>query len=252
MNPTDPETTSLPPFIQKILESKEVENQAGEPVPLHSNISDKEALEIYQLVLQEKPKLSAEVGFANGISCLSILFGIEANGQGHHHVMDPYQDQYGNCGLAMVEKSGLQSRMTFHRQFAEEVIPGLETLDMAFIDASHLFDLTLMEFVLVDKKLRPGGVVGFHDLWMPSLQQLMRFILSNRKYEVVPSPSHGRGAKPSVIKEGLRRILSCMPGHSKILARDFVRPWKHFQLANMVWLRKLENDQRDWRHFVRF
>lgn len=70
--------------------------------------------------------------------------------------------------------------MQFYRKFAEEVFPNLSSLHFVFIDSSHLFDLTVTEFVLADKKLDVGGGMAFHDMWMPSLQTFVRYVLANR------------------------------------------------------------------------
>lgn len=81
----------------------------------------------------------------------------------------------------MVRRSGVETRLRFHEKFPEEVVPQLEPgFGFAFIDASHLFDLTLLDFILVQKKLEPGAIIGFHDLWMPPLQKLWRYLTSNR------------------------------------------------------------------------
>jgi hypothetical protein len=71
-------------------------------------------------------------------------------------VVDPFQRNYNYCGEAMIERAGLASLHTIFEQFPEEVIPQLPKLQFALIDSSHLFDLTIMEFVLIDKKLELG------------------------------------------------------------------------------------------------
>src|SRR5207253_9411867 len=101
--------------------------------------------------------------------------------------MDPFQEKYEDAGLAMAARAGLDSRLQFHRKFAEEVLPTLPRLQFGFIDSSHLFDLTIEEFVMMDKKLDVGGMVAFHDMWMGSLQKFLRYVLSNRAYRLVRS-----------------------------------------------------------------
>ena len=99
-------------------------------------------------------------------------------------MIDPFQRNYDYCGEAMIERAGFASLHTFFERFPEEVIPQLPKLQFAFIDSSHLFDLTIMEFVLIDKKLVPGGIIALHDLWMPAMQSVVRFILANRAYRI--------------------------------------------------------------------
>ncbi len=163
--------------------------------------------------------------------------------------MDPFQAQFGECGLEMVRRAGLNHRMTFHRKFAEEVIPSLPEVGFAFIDASHLFDLTLCEFVLTDKRLSVGGVVAFHDMWMPAQQAFIRYVLSNRKYRVfrpAKAAPQGKGPRPSAVKELLRSMASKLPGAQRIFAREFLTPWSKFELGNLVFLQKEASDERDW------
>jgi len=181
---------------------------------------------------------------------------LEDNGTNSiHHVMDPFQANYGDTGLAMIERANLQRPLQFHRKFGEEVIPGLDRIQFAFVDASHLFDLTVAEFALLDKKLEIGGVIAFHDLWMPSLQKLVRYILSNRSYELVrdfdeptTAPSSHRGALARVARFLANRI----PGKERIFSPEFLRPWAELRINNLVFLRKMANDTRDWRFHAPF
>ena len=69
---------------------------------------------------------------------MAICKALDDNGRGHHHILNNFQQNYGNAGLAMLRASQLDHRMTFHRKFAKEVFPLLPELDFVFIDASHL------------------------------------------------------------------------------------------------------------------
>ncbi|MDB6040804.1 MAG: O-methyltransferase family 3 [Verrucomicrobiales bacterium] len=179
---------------------------AGLRVPLHSNIALEEALTLYKVIREIKPRASAEVGLAQGISTLAILQGLADNALGVHHVMDPFQDQFENAGLSMVERAGLRERICFHRKFPEEVFPHLPPLQFVFVDASHLFDLTMLEFVLADKKIELNGVIAFHDMWMPSLRKVVRYILQNRSYSIYRPSSLNVPIVPTGIK--LKAIIS--------------------------------------------
>jgi predicted O-methyltransferase YrrM len=245
---------SLPLVLRTALAERQVFNPDGQKVPLGSNISPEEALDLYRAVRDLKPEVSLEVGFAHGVSALAILQALEDNQRGHHHVMDPFQGNYGRCGLAMVGRAGLAPRMTFHEKFAEEVIPSLAGVDFAFIDSSHLFDLTVCEFVLVDKKLRVGGVVGFHDMWMPAQQAFIRYLLANRAYEIYhpPASPRARAGRDHPLKRSLRRAAAMLPRAEQVFAPDFLKPWGEFALGNLVLVRKRKHDDRDWTWHRRF
>lgn len=246
--------TRPPEVVRSIFAERRVFNERGDSVELGSNVLAEETALLHAAVRELRPAVSVEVGFAQGISTLAILDALRANGLGHHHVIDPFQQKYENAGRTMVARAGLAAHYTFHERFAEDVIPGLPALQFAFIDSSHLFDLTVSEFVLVDRKLAVGGVVGFHDLWMPSLQAFMRYMLANRAY--APWQPAGWPTTAGRVRSGwtaaVRRALGRLPAAERIFAPDFLQPWNDFRLGNLVLLQKKDHDQRDWRFHQRF
>jgi predicted O-methyltransferase YrrM len=244
----------LPELLREALVRKQVFDPADAPHPLDSNVSELEALELYSAVRQIRPERSLEVGLAHGISALAILAGLAANGSGHHFVIDPLQPNYGGCGEAMIERAGFSSLHTFFERFPEEVVPHLPRIQFALIDSSHLFDFTLMEFVLIDKKLDPGGFLAFHDLWMPSIQTVVRFVLTNRAYKICHAFSED-GPKPLVrqrCKEFVGQSLSKIPGARRVLRPEVLVPWSTFRAQNLMLLQKISDDQRDWRFHREF
>jgi predicted O-methyltransferase YrrM len=242
-------TENLPDLLREIFTKKQVFDFAGAPHPLGSNVSESEALDLYSAVRAIRPERSLEIGLAHGVSALAILAALAANGSGHHYVIDPFQHNYGYCGKTMIKRAGFSSLHTFFERFPEEVIPQLPKLRFAFIDSSHLFDFTLMEFVLIDKKLEIGGVIAFHDLWMPSIRSVVRFILANRAYKMCREFSEN-GSKPSIrqrFKEFVGRSVSKVPGAGRALNANVLLPWSTFRVQNLVFLQKLSDDRRDWR-----
>src|SRR5450755_1812637 len=120
--------SGLPQVLVDAFTEKQIIGNNGERTPLHSSIALSEAETLYRVVRAVKPSVSVEVGLAQGISALAVLQALADNGAGVHHVMDPFQEKYGDGGLAMVSRAGLDSRLQFHRKFAEEVIPSLPRL----------------------------------------------------------------------------------------------------------------------------
>jgi predicted O-methyltransferase YrrM len=254
MTQAESHSSKLPAVLQAALREGRTLNAAGEETPLHSNVSVHEAESLYRAVTALRPQTSVEIGFALGVSATAILQGLADAGDGRHHIIDPFQERFGDAGLAMVERAGLSSRMQFHRQFAEEVVPGLPALQFAFIDSSHLFDLTIHEFVMVDKKLDDGGVIAFHDLWMPSLQKFIRHLLANRSYRVrrdfQPEPEALSWKQRGRIALG--RIAGGLPAGNRVFSPEFLQPWPGFRLGNLVFLEKTGIDQRDWQFHANF
>jgi hypothetical protein len=38
----------------------------------------------------------------------------------------------------------------------------------------------------------------------------------------------------------------------KFVSQEILWPWEGYSISNLVFLQKLANDERDWRHFVNF
>ena len=244
----------LPDLLLEVLRTKRVFDLVGNPQPLESNVSLSEASSLHAAVRMIRPKRSLEIGLAHGISALSILGAIAANGSGHHYAIDPLQRNYGYCGEAMIARAGFSALHTFVERYPEEVIPNLPELQFAFIDSSHLFDFTILEFVLIDKKLDVGGIVALHDLWMPSIQAAVRFILANRAYQIFRdvSPDVMKLSLQQRFKEAFGQWLGKIRVADRIFRANVLRPWSTFRTQNLVFLRKVSEDQRDWRFHQRF
>lgn len=247
-------SSDLPEVLRSAFKNGTVFGPEGESLPLDSNVSLEEATSLYSVVRRSKPSVSVEVGFVKGVSTLAILQALADNGHGVHHVIDPFQSQFGNAGLEMVRRAGLESYFQFHETFAENVIPSLPSIQFAFIDASHLFDLTLLEFVLVDKKLAFGGVIGFHDLWMPSLRKVLSYILTNREYQIYAQMDNPEDSKKAMIKENFKknfsRLIARLPNADRIFAPDLLAYLP--SLENLTIIEKLKDDNRDWRDHTNF
>lgn len=214
-----------------------VKTASGNTLPLKDHVPREEAVLLYRAVRKIKPAHTVEVGLGLGVSSVAILQALENNSRGHHHILDPYaKEAYDDAGLVTIAESGLGHRMTFHRNRIEDVYGSIPECQFAFIDDGHIFDTTLAIFTLIDRRLKVGGVVGFHDLWLPSQQKVIRYILSNRHY-VLWHPKWGEYQKPA-------------PPRWKPLAR-FLRPevtqeWKRIGIPNLPLLMKKADDDRKW------
>lgn len=249
-----PNATVPSAALQEIFSTGTVYDESGKKVELSSNVSQGETALLHAAVRELQPRTSVEIGFAQGISTLAILDALNQNGAGHHHVIDPFQRDYGYAGRETVKRAKLADWYSFHEAFAEAVVPALPALQFAFIDSSHLFDLTVCEFVLVDKRLEVGGVVGFHDMWMPAQQAFIRYLLANRAYEVwapAGSPA-GEVRREAGWKRACRAVARSVPGAERIFAQELLKPWHELGLGNLVFARKVANDTRDWRYYRRF
>jgi predicted O-methyltransferase YrrM len=235
----------------------------GTRVRVGSSISMDEASFITELVKETRPKVSLEVGLAYGISALAIFEGVDKAIFQKHICIDPYQTGWGGVGLYNLERAGVSRFVEFHEARSYEALPriiaGGESVDFAFIDGWHTFDYTLVDFFLIDKLLRVGGVVVLDDSDWPAIRKFLRFVRMNLNY--------------SVIRTTLRRISikrRTFNAAGSLLARLASRGWPHKILHNVfrpellnpdeelglrgscVALRKEADDTRRWDHFVDF
>jgi predicted O-methyltransferase YrrM len=218
------------------------------------SVSLDEALRLYTHVRDTRPSITIELGMFTGGSTLAILKALEDNGHGEHYVCDPFQSSLARgAGLRNVERAGLAHRLRFEEEFPESVVPRWPAAGFAFIDASHLYDLTMLDFVLVDKRLPVGSLLGLHDMWMPSLQKVVRWAVTNRGYEVVVSGRRPLGRRER-IRSRLAAVLRRGPRADALFAQELLRPWHEIEPSGdvMIFLRKTREDDRHWRDYRPF
>ena len=253
---SDYNVENLPPTLRQSLAEKTVFAPSGESLPLAANVTLGQAAQLYSMIRQLKPQVSVEVGLGQGFSTTAILQALADNGQGIHHVIDPYQKYFKNAGREMIKRAGLESHYVFHETFVENVVPNLPPVQFGFIDASHLFDFTIVEFVLIDKKLEAGGLVGLHDLWMPAQKKVLSYILRNRKYQIVRPQNAAPLARKTNIKRNLQkrfsRTLARLPMAEQIFNAELLHYHAHGNFDNLTILRKISDDGRDWRFHQAF
>jgi hypothetical protein len=184
-----------------------------------------------------------------------IAQALEHNRKGHHYAVDPGQECYWkNAGKIRVSAANLSDRVTFLDEYPERVFHTLPELDFVFIDGSHLFDFTIIDFVMSDRRLKVGGILGFHDTWMGAVQGVLRFVLSNRSYEPYCVGSATRPISKwnqfrSQLAAQAARLIS---GRIDLITKRI--PFERLGLdrSNMVFVRKTGEDTRDWRFFHEF
>lgn len=225
------------------------------PLPFYGSASLQETLELYRVVCDVQPSVSLEIGLCCGASSIAILKALADTGSGMHHACDPFQARFAGQGLINVEACGLGERFEFHEAFPETVVPTLPPIQFAFIDASHLFDLSMMDFVLTDKRLVTGGVIGLHDVWMPSLRRLVRYMTTNRGYEIYRPHSPGaRRTRTEALKSIVATIARAVPGSTRIFTSEVLHPWHEVAGSRqaLLFLRKTREDDRQWRFHAPF
>jgi hypothetical protein len=235
----------LPAVLLDVLDSGVAINCDGAETPLQGNVTLSDAQRLYDLVRARRPEVTLELGMAHGISTLAIAQALEENGSGTHHAVDPFEKNcYESVGLTSLERAGLGHRVVYHEAFPEEVVPSLPRTSFAFIDSSHVFDLTLMDFILVDKRLDIGGLIGFHDLWLAAVLKAVRYIVTNRDYRVYGDiPPRPMSPKWHAGNAVVRRI----PRAGSVLRPELMELSMDLDLTRtMTFVEKLGEDTRTW------
>jgi predicted O-methyltransferase YrrM len=237
---------NLPSVLTDALASGEVHRADDTSVPLHGAVLLDDARRLYDLVKILRPDASVEIGLAQGISALAIAQALEDNAHGVHHVVDPYQSAaWDDIGLTNLRRAGLDGRVRFYEQFVEEVVPTLPPVGFAFVDGSHRFDEAMVDFVLIDKRLEVGGIIGFHDLWMNALQKLLRYILANRAYRVYEDVP--RRSSPKANRARASKLAARVPNAERIFRPEVLHLSDDLGLprTSLVFIEKLADDDRD-------
>jgi predicted O-methyltransferase YrrM len=179
--------------LKKIFESGEVIGQDGKIYKLSSGISIKEGLFLQQIIKEIRPKISLEVGLAQGISTMFICETLKEIRSDKHIVVDPFQiesDDHGfswsRLGLYNLEQCNYNDIVDFKNERSEIVLPNLLKqelkIDFAFIDGLHTFDQVLLDFYYINRILNIGGVVVFDDSSMKSVNKAINYFRNYPAY----------------------------------------------------------------------
>ncbi|MGH7999576.1 MAG: class I SAM-dependent methyltransferase [Brasilonema sp.] len=229
-------------LLEEIYSTKSVKDAVGNSInpfptatPYDIGIALKDLIQKYNL---EK---TLEVGMAYGLSTMFICQAHQDKGIGIHTAIDPMQNSvWKSIGLLNVERAGLADKLRFLESCSHEALPQLltkgEKLDFAFIDGSHHFDYTLIDFFYIDKLLQLGGYVVFDDIWMPGIRKVVSYIIRNRNYELMKIDT-----KTSAWK-GLAKSTK------RFLQNPLERDYGGIRLVsnNVCVLKKISEDNRDW------
>jgi predicted O-methyltransferase YrrM len=175
-------------LLDRIYATGKVEDARGRALEaLPTGLPRAHTEELARLVRDEGAESTLETGMAVGLSTLAIC-GVHAErNRGQHVAIDPFQStDWRSIGRLNVRRAGLEDRVRLIEEPSELALPrlveeGLE-LDLALIDGLHLFDHTLVDFFFIDRMLCDGGLVVFHDTWMPAVAAAVDYVRANRAY----------------------------------------------------------------------
>ena len=188
-----------------------------------TRISIEEGMTLFTLCVTHQVTSTLEVGLAYGFSTGYLLAALERTGGGTHVAIDPYQaTDWSGIGLTTARRLVAGTDALTAESFtlvAERSDPALidleragRTFGLTFIDGYHRFDDVLVDFTLAARMCPVGGMIVLHDMWLDSIAAVASFLRRNRL--------------------------------------DFA------EIAtgcdNLFALRRVDQDRRDWSHFVAF
>lgn len=203
------------PVLQEIMDSQSAYSQLGEQIPINSNIPLAYAEALYQTILQANPSIVLEVGMAFGVSSLAILSALrDGSRDGRLISIDPFQSSksgWQGCGLTTIARAGFEKRHELIEDYDYNALARLLAanfkIDFAYIDGWHTFDYAFVDWWYIDKMLRVDGIVGFNDCGWRSVDTVIRFVLSHRKYSEINTGLPVTLANYSRKRELLRRLV---------------------------------------------
>lgn len=242
--------------LEKMFETKMTIDQNGVNRHIDDMISKAEANVLMNMIKLSKPSVTLEVGLAHGASALVFCQALSETGIKNpiHYAVDPNQlTTYGSAALYAVEKAGYgniiklcpgPSHMEIPKLIEKSVI-----LDCAFIDGWHTFDYTLMDFFLIDKMLKPGGFVAFHDGYGRAKQKVVDFILTHRKYEL---DKELMNFQDDSLKMRIKFFLWRIYKDPMLTFSWFHWKYQTKRTSGLIILKKLENFEPDYSFFKSF
>jgi predicted O-methyltransferase YrrM len=195
---------------------------------------------------------------AIGISTLAIADALSRNGSARLVVIDPNQSkEWSGAGMHLLRRAGLAHVVELIEEPSQLALPRLaareERFDFAFIDGWHTFDHALIDFFFCDLMLSPGGMVMLDDVDYPAIDGVVRFILSNRDYELVEMTRSNDGAPTGLrLRRAIKRMLRPLARTDHDPSSPHQQLFREIAHARVVALRKRGDDARSYDHFEPF
>lgn len=191
--------------------------ESGPPHPvLPEGIEKADGHALRDLAVGDGVRRTLEVGFGPGLSTLFICEALLATGDPdtRHVAIDPLQSLlFGNAGLMSMKAGGVEGLVTFVPEPADVALPRMkekgEQFDLAFVDGDHHFDNAFVDCFYCVQLVRPGGLLVIDDVWLPQLDLVARYLVTNlgcRRVGAIPAGSAtarhrpGAGAQMAVLR----------------------------------------------------
>ena len=252
-------------FVENLLDKKILKDEDLNEIPLHSGVTKKDGEFLQKIISENKFKNTIEVGCAYGISSLYICAATSQYDNYSHTIIDPFQKEWKNIGVLNLNRNNLNN-FELIEKLSEIALPQLleknKKYDFAFIDGWHTFDHVMIDFFYINRMLEVGGVITFHDLDMPSQKKLFRYILNYPCYEFLDSVKETKISKTLNVRikemlflPPLKLISKIVPKRTRyeMFSGELLKSDNELGLNGTVFaIKKIKEDNRDWRWFENF
>jgi hypothetical protein len=134
-------------------------------------------------------------------------------GEEQHVAIDPYETEvWDDVGVVLLEKANLSHYVNVIQSPSHMAIPQFidkgTAFDLAYIDGSHFFEYVLVDWFLVDKVLKTGGLVVFDDTRNQHVKKFVEFLSSNfsQSYSFIDDKPYLMGLEKSW-RNRIKRLL---------------------------------------------
>jgi hypothetical protein len=163
----------------------------GTPVMLNdTSLGFTEGRVLWHLARQLRPEIIIETGFGRGGSAAFFLTALD-HWNGRLISIDPaFRHWSQDTGTTYIANLGFTDRHELIEKpselaLAEFVASGKITgLRLSYIDGSHHFDGTLIDFIYLDRLTEVGGIIAIDDAHAPAVRTVASFIAWNLPYQL--------------------------------------------------------------------
>jgi predicted O-methyltransferase YrrM len=226
-----------------------------------SDISQSEGEFLWRLIRENKFQHTIEIGCGFGISSLYICDALSTQPGAKHVLIDPHQStQWQGLGVYNLERANF----SFYRLIEKpseialpEILESGEKFDFAFIDGWHTFEHVLLDFFYLNRVLKTGGIVVFHDSYCRQINRVLRYVANYPNYRIagVVGGITRKRKLLNVLKTALHFFISLLPRRlaEELFDATIVKPgfFLKFQ-GDMVALQKTAEDSRGWQWYAHF
>ena len=213
------------PILKKLYESKELVDGNGKKHTIQGLTTINSIKLIREIILNEKPSSTLEIGLAYGGSALTFLSTLkEINSEDFFHIaIDPFQKEYyGDLACQLICEAKLQDHFKIlrNKSYLEMVnlIKSKSKFDLIYIDGSHLFDEVFLDLFYSTILLNVNGIVLFDDCVDPDVKKVINFLENNCKSHYVEIDYKKYNNSRKSLKKSLANFLGYrqIKGYKKI------------------------------------